>query len=133
MLFSHVVWLKTGFGIPVPEAAATHWFTWALGAIGVEVFFGLTKLRAWSRDLRLATVLIVIASAISSYLPSIPHDTFIHNGGWFFMHSLWGVACVIVVNRTVLAEQSWLRQATVPSMVSIFSTLGIFSYSIYLT
>jgi peptidoglycan/LPS O-acetylase OafA/YrhL len=45
MLFSHVVWLKTGFGIPVPESAAAHWFTWALGAIGVEVMFGLIRLR----------------------------------------------------------------------------------------
>jgi peptidoglycan/LPS O-acetylase OafA/YrhL len=26
-----------------------------------------------------------------------------------------------------------LRQATLPSLVSVFSTLGIFSYSIYLT
>jgi peptidoglycan/LPS O-acetylase OafA/YrhL len=133
MEFSHILWLKTGFGIPVPEAAASHWFTWALGAIGVEVFFGLTKLRGWSRDLRLATVLIVIASAISSYLPSIPKDTFIHNGGWFVMHPLWGLGFFIIVNRTVLSEQSWLRQATLPSLVSIFSTLGIFSYSIYLT
>ena len=29
--FGHLVWLKTGVGIPVPEAAASHWFTWALG------------------------------------------------------------------------------------------------------
>src|SRR4030095_14795511 len=25
MAFSHIVWLKTGAGIPVPEAAASHW------------------------------------------------------------------------------------------------------------
>src|SRR4030095_14706515 len=36
MIFSHMFWRKTGVGIPVPEAAASHWFTWALGAIGVE-------------------------------------------------------------------------------------------------
>src|ERR1051326_1635944 len=64
MIFSHLVWLKTGFGLPVPEGAAAHWFTWALGAIGVEAMFGLVKLRGWSRDLRLATVLIVAASVI---------------------------------------------------------------------
>ena len=81
MVFSHVVWLKTGFGVPVPEAAAVHWFTWALGAIGVEAFFGLIKLRGWSRDLRLATVLIVAASAISNYLPLINKDTFLHHAG----------------------------------------------------
>ncbi|HKV34499.1 MAG TPA: acyltransferase family protein, partial [Pyrinomonadaceae bacterium] len=33
MGLSHVVWLKTGFGLPVPESAAAHWFTWALGAV----------------------------------------------------------------------------------------------------
>jgi len=133
MGFSHVVWLKTGFGIPVPEAAASHWFTWALGALGVEVFFGLTTLRGWSRDLRLATVLIVAASALSTYLPWIPKDTLLHDTSWFLIHPLWGLGFFIVVNRMVLAEQSWLRQAKLPSLVSVFSTLGVFSYSIYLT
>jgi peptidoglycan/LPS O-acetylase OafA/YrhL len=133
MGFSHVVWLKTGFGIPVPEAAASHWFTWALGALGVEVIFGVVKLRGWSRDLRLATVLIVAASMLSSYLPSIDKATLLHDVSWFVIHPLWGLGFFMVVNRTVLAEQSWLRQATLPSLVSVFSTLGIFSYSIYLT
>jgi peptidoglycan/LPS O-acetylase OafA/YrhL len=133
MGLSHVVWLKTGIGIPVPEAAASHWFTWALGAIGVEVLFGLVKLRGWSRDLRLATVLILGASALSTYLPSIHKDTLLHNGSWFLIHPLWGLGFFIVVNRMVLAEDSWLRQAKLPALVSFFSTLGIFSYSIYLT
>ena len=133
MLLSHIVWLKTGFGVPVPESAAAHWFTWALGAIGVEVMFGLVRLRGWSRDLRLAIVLIIAASAIGDYLPSIPKDTFLHNLSWFLIHPLWGLGFFIVVNRMVLAENSWLRQARLPSLVSVFSTLGIFSYSIYLT
>ena len=133
MGISHVVWLKTGAGIPVPEAAASHWFTWALGALGVEVMFGLTTLRGWSRDLRLATVLIVVASALSTYLPYISKDTILHDFSWFLIHPLWGLGFFIVVNRTVLAEQSWLRQTALPSIVSVFSTLGVFSYSIYLT
>jgi peptidoglycan/LPS O-acetylase OafA/YrhL len=110
-----------------------HWFTWALGAIGVEVMFGLISLRGWSQDLRLATVLIVGAAALSSYLPAISKDTLLHNFGWFVMHPLWGLGFFIVVNRMVLAEDSWLRGAKLPSMVSLFATLGIFSYSIYLT
>jgi len=133
MGLSHVVWLKTGYGLPVPESAAAHWFTWALGAIGVEVMFGLIRLRSWSRDLRLATVLIIGASALSSYLPAIPKDTLLHNLSWFLIHPLWGVGFFILVNRMVLAEESWLRHAKLPSMISLFSTLGIFSYSIYLT
>jgi peptidoglycan/LPS O-acetylase OafA/YrhL len=133
MGFSHLVWLKTGFGLPVPEAAASHWFTWALGAIGVEVMFGLVKLRGWSRDLRLATVLIVAASAVSLYLPSIYDYRLLHDISWFLMHPMWGLGFFIVVNRTVLAEDSWLRQAKLPSTVSFFATVGIFSYSLYLT
>src|SRR6266576_1876420 len=27
--FGHAVWVSTGVGIPIPEAAASHWFTWA--------------------------------------------------------------------------------------------------------
>ena len=95
--------------------------------------FGLVRLRGWSRDLRLATALIVGASALSSYLPAIPKDTFIHNFSWFLIHPLWGLGFFIVVNRMVLAEESWIRQAKLPSRVSLFATLGIFSYSIYLT
>ncbi|HEV2836823.1 MAG TPA: acyltransferase [Pyrinomonadaceae bacterium] len=133
MVLSHLVWLKTGFGLPVPESAAAHWFTWALGAIGVEAMFGLVKLPRWSRDLRLATVVITIASVISAYLPVIPKDTPIHDISWFLIHPLWGVGFFMVVNRIVVTEQGWVRELRLPSLISIFATLGIFSYSIYLT
>lgn len=133
MVFSHVVWLQTGFGLPVPESAAAHWFTWALGALAVEAMFGLVKLPHWSRDLRLATLLIIPASVISAYLSAIPKDTPLHHVSWFLIHPLWGVGFFIVVNRIVLAEQSWIRQLRLPSLISIFATLGIFSYSLYLT
>lgn len=133
MAFSHLVWLKTGFGLPVPEGAASHWFTWALGAIGVEIMFGLIQLPRWLRDLRLATAMIIGASALSSFLPAIPKDTLLHNFSWFLIHPLWGIGFLIVVNRAVLAEQGWIRRSKLPATVSIFATLGLFSYSIYLT
>jgi len=136
MLFSQIMWVKTGIGIPVPEAAASHWFTWALGAIGVEVMFGLIKLPRWTRDLRVAAVLLIGASTLGYYMPWISRDTIWHNFGWFLIHPLWGLAFFVIVNHFVLAEQSWVRpgiNAKLPSSVSIFATLGIFSYSIYLT
>jgi Predicted acyltransferases len=133
MVFSHLVWLRTGIGVPVPEAAASHWFTWALGAISVEAWLGLIKLPKWCRSLTLACPLIIVASALSYYLPSISKDTIWHDLGWFLMHPIWGVGFFIVVNRAVIAEDSWLRQARIPSLISIFATLGVFSYSIYLT
>jgi peptidoglycan/LPS O-acetylase OafA/YrhL len=133
MVFSHVVYLKTGFGLPVPEAALSHWFTWALGAIGVELMFGLIQLPRWSRDLRLAVLLIIGATALSYYLPLLPKDTFAKNFAWFLIHPLWGLGFFILINRLVLAEQSWIRRTRAPFFVSLFATLGIFSYSLYLT
>ena len=133
MLLSHLVWLKFGYGLPVPEAAASHWFTWALGAIGVEVMFGLIQLPRWARDLRLSALLIVAVAVLTYYLPFIPKDTVAKNFSWFLLHPLWGLGFFIVVNRLVLAEQSWIRRTRVPITVSLFATIGIFSYSLYLT
>lgn len=133
MILSHLVWLKTGFALPVPEAAASHWFTWALGAVGVEAVYGIIKLPRWTRDLRIATVVITIASIISAYLPSISKDTALHHVSWFLIHPLWGLGFFIVINRIVIAEQGWVREFKLPALISIFATLGLFSYSIYLT
>ena len=133
MEFSHVVWLNTGIGIPVPEAAASHWFTWALGALAVEAMFGIIQMPKWTRSLILSSFLIIAASAISSLLPFIPKDTPWHNISWFLIHPLWGLGFFIVINRAVLAEDGWVRNLRLPALVSVFATLGVFSYSIYLT
>ena len=133
VIMSHLIWLKTGVGIPVPEAAASHWFTWALGAIGVEAVFGLIQLPRWCRNLWLGGALIIGASAISFIMPSIPKDTLLHNFSWFLIHPMWGLGFFILVNKAVQAEQKWIRNVSLPSLVSIFATLGVFSYSIYLT
>jgi len=117
----------------VPEAAASHWFTWALGAIAVEAWFGLVKLPRWTRDLRIASLLIVSASAMAFFGPYIPKDTFWHNSSWFLLHPLWGIGFFIVLNRAVLAEDGWVRELRLPPIISVFATLGVFSYSIYLT
>ncbi|HEV7473441.1 MAG TPA: acyltransferase, partial [Pyrinomonadaceae bacterium] len=58
-MFSHAVWVTAGIGVPVPEAAASHWFTWALGAVAVEAALGLVKLPGWCRNLWLGAAAIV--------------------------------------------------------------------------
>jgi peptidoglycan/LPS O-acetylase OafA/YrhL len=133
MTFSHAMWVKMGIGVPVPEAAASHWFTWALGAIAVESWFGLVNLPRWTRDLRIATLLIGAASAMAYFGSSIPKDTLWHISTWFLLHPLWGIGFFIVLNRAVIAEDSWIRELRLPSLISLFATLGVFSYSIYLT
>jgi peptidoglycan/LPS O-acetylase OafA/YrhL len=139
--FSHAVWVVMGTGIPVPEAAASHWFTWALGAIAVEAAFGLIKLPKWCRNLWLGGAAIVLASATSLILPATQKDTLPHNLAWMLMHPAWGLGFFIVVNRVVRAEQSWLERLKQPRLISRLGLrlvaaaafVGVFSYSLYLT
>ncbi len=130
---AHLLWRATGFGIPVPEAAASHWFTWALGALAVEAAVGLVKLPRWCSSLSLATIAIVTASAISLLLPSLPKDSLLHDSAWMLMHPMWGFGFFAVVNRVVQAERSWVRPLRQPRIVTIAATVGVFSYSLYLT
>lgn len=139
--FSHAIWVSTGVGVPVPEAAAVHWFTWALGAIAVEAAFGLVKLPRWCRNLWLGGAAIVLASAISELLPNTQKDTLPHTLGWLLMHPLWGFGFFVLVNRVVSAENAWLKQLREPGAigrlvaksVGAAATVGVFSYSLYLT
>jgi peptidoglycan/LPS O-acetylase OafA/YrhL len=145
--FSHAAWVATGVGIPVPEAAASHWLTWALGAIAVEAAFGLVKLPKWCRNLWLGGAAIVLASATSTILPATQKDTLPHNLAWMLMHPAWGLGFFILVNRAVEAERSWavkLRERTatartiniagiVRRLVAAAAFVGVFSYSLYLT
>lgn len=136
--FSHTLWLYTGYGVPVPEAALSHWFTWALGALAVEAAFGLVELPRWCRNLWLAGAAVVGGAAVSYYLPYLPKDTLLHDGAWMLMHPVWGIGFFILVNRFVSWEQR--RQSVfqtelnpMPRLVTIAATIGLFSYSLYLT
>ncbi len=143
--FGHAVWLTTGIGTPVPEAAASHWFTWALGAVAVEAAVGLVQLPKWCRNLWIGSLAIVLASATSVLLPIWQKDTPLHDVAWILMHPVWGLGFFILVNRAVQAERSWLARLPqpgviagrvrriVPRMVAVTASIGVFSYSLYLT
>jgi len=134
--FSHAVWVFAGIGVPVPEAAASHWFTWALGALAVEAVYGLVKLPAWCRNLWIGGATIVLASATSVLLPLTQKDTLPHDLAWLLMHPAWGLGFFILVNRAVQSEHAWRklqRSRIVPRLVSVVATIGVFSYSLYLT
>ncbi len=132
-LFSHQAWVIVGKGIPVPEAAASHWFTWALGAIAVEAAFGLIQLPKWCRNLWIGGVAIVLASATSVMLPVTQKDTLAHDLAWLLMHPAWGVGFFILVNRAVQAERFWVTKLRMPRIVTAAASIGVFSYSLYLT
>src|SRR5215813_6976468 len=62
---SHGIWLYFGVGVPIPEAAASHWLTWALGAISVEAAFGVIKLPIWTRNLGIGFGALLLAVGVS--------------------------------------------------------------------
>ena len=140
-LFSHAAFVTVGVGIPVPEAAASHWFTWALGAVAVEAACGLIKLPNWCRNLWIGGAAIVLASVTSTILPNTQKDTLPHDLAWMLMHPIWGLGFFIVVNRAVQAEQLWLARLKQPGviarsvvrLVAAAAFVGVFSYSLYLT
>jgi peptidoglycan/LPS O-acetylase OafA/YrhL len=131
--FSHYIWLTAGVGIPVPEAALSHWLTWALGAMAVEAAFGLVVLPKWCRNVWLGGLAVVTASAVSLMLPIVPKDTFVHDTGWLLLHPMWGLGFFILVNRAVQVERTWLTALRQPRVITVFASLGVFSYSLYLT
>jgi peptidoglycan/LPS O-acetylase OafA/YrhL len=130
--FSHGAWAIWGVGIPIPEAAASHWLTWALGAVSVEAAFGLIKLPRWCRNLWLAAGFLILAGAISQVFPVTNKDGFIHRFCWLVLHPAWGLGFFIVVNRVFEAEKKWRARLRMPRAIELFSFVGVSSYSLYL-
>jgi peptidoglycan/LPS O-acetylase OafA/YrhL len=131
--FSHGVWAVFQVGVPIPEAAASHWLTWALGAVSVEAAFGLIKLPRWCRNLWLGAGFLVFAAAISQVFPVTDKDGFIHRFCWLVLHPAWGVGFFIIVNRAFEAEKRWRGTIRVPRLMELFAWVGLSSYSLYLT
>jgi len=151
--FARVLWfvcaplLKSAFGyeLPLTEAALSHWFTWALGALCVEAAVGLIVLPAWCRKLPSAIIALLAAVCLSYLLPLAGSSPMLHEFGSLLLHPLWGVGFFFLVFYAVNREQN--RQTNSPSLTgSITSTnpqasrfiawlafVGIFSYSLYLT
>jgi peptidoglycan/LPS O-acetylase OafA/YrhL len=66
-------------------------------------------------------------------LPLIHKDTFVHDSAWLLMHPMWGLGFFILVNRAVQSERSWLSALQRTPLVTAFASVGVFSYSLYLT
>jgi peptidoglycan/LPS O-acetylase OafA/YrhL len=131
--FSHGAWAIWGVGIPIPEAAASHWLTWALGAVSVEAAFGMIKLPKWCTNLWVGAGFLIFAAAISQVFPVTNKDGFIHRFCWLILHPAWGVGFFIIVNRMFAAEKTWRAKLKEPRLIEWFAWIGLSSYSLYLT
>jgi peptidoglycan/LPS O-acetylase OafA/YrhL len=120
--------------IPISEGAASHWFTWALGAVSVEAMFGLVKLPRWLYRGRLALALLAASVGLTFLLPKVePFNKPLHDVLWLFLHPLWGLGFFILLNRFVLAESRWRAAFRKPALIKGLAAIGLFSYSLYLT
>jgi peptidoglycan/LPS O-acetylase OafA/YrhL len=120
--------------IPISEAAASHWFTWALGALSVEAMFGLVKLPRWLYRGRLALIFLAAAVGLTFVLPKVEQfSRFFHDSLWLFLHPLWGLGFFVLLNRFVLAESRWRAALRTPFLIKLLAGIGLFSYSLYLT
>jgi peptidoglycan/LPS O-acetylase OafA/YrhL len=127
--------IKNNFGVflPVNEAAAAHWFTWALGALSVEAACGLVVLPRWCRSWRVA-VCALAGAALLAYVQETSKLTwYVHDGVWLLTHPLWGIGLFIVVNRVVAAELTGRLLQHAPRFWRWSAAVGLFSYSLYLT
>jgi hypothetical protein len=119
---------------PISESAASHWFTWALGALSVEALFGLMRLPSWLYRGRLAAAILSASVGLTYLLPIVERfSRFWHDFLWLFLHPLWGLGFFILLNRFVLAESRWRSALHTPVSIKLLAGIGLFSYSLYLT
>jgi peptidoglycan/LPS O-acetylase OafA/YrhL len=134
VIMAHVLSAMMSVHIPVTEAAATNWFIWALGALSVEATLGLIKLPRWCYRISISGVVLGCAMALAQFLPLVDQKGWVHDIGWLLMHPAWGVGFFVLVNYAVAAEQRWrLKSAPVPRLIPSLASVGLMSYSLYLT
>ena len=138
--FVCVMLLKSAynFELPVTEAALSHWFTWALGALCVEAATGLIVLPAWCRSLWSAIGALICAVCLTYALPFGSSET-LHSFSWLMLHPLWGAGFFFLVSYAVNAERKWQTNSAspqhlqTPRLSAWLAFVGVFSYSLYLT
>lgn len=137
-----VIWVISGtilrerykIDIPISESAASHWFTWALGAMSVEAMFGLVNLPRWLYRGRLALIFLAASVGLTFLLPIVEKfNWLLHDFLWLFLHPVWGLGFFILLNRFVLAESRWRTILRTPALIKLLAAIGLFSYSLYLT
>lgn len=127
IIFNHPIQLE----IPIPEGALANWWIWALGAFAVENYLGIIKFPKWFYSLTLSFLFIAAAAGIHYAGMSMP-DNISVNLMWFFEPVCWGAGFFFLVNR-VMQYENKLKSRVVVFLATISATVGLFSYSLYLT
>lgn len=117
---------------PLEGGSLGHWFEWTLGMLAVEAFFGLAKIPEWTRKINIGLLLLVLAAVITTLRRGDNTPGPIRMLAGLFESPAWASAFFVVVNVLTRMERSWSR-AAIPTVITAFAWVGVFSYSLYLT
>src|SRR5207249_8549194 len=107
--------------VPVSESAASYWFNWALGALSVEAMFGLVKIPAWCRKMKIAAAAIAVSVSLSYLLPTLQgQNDILYNILWLCIHPLWGFAFFVVQNVVLDRKSTRLNSSHVSISYAVF-------------
>jgi peptidoglycan/LPS O-acetylase OafA/YrhL len=104
-----------------------QWFVWTMGAVSVEMYFGMIKAPRVTQSGAVAALALAVAGFTNwTYLYWMDAGLLRHVA-WLATDYLWGLAFFAVVNATVQLES---RASTFGRRLA---TIGFFSYSLYLS
>lgn len=126
----HRVW---GVDIVVTQAAAAQWFIWILGALAVEAAYGLVTIPRWTRNRWLAAAVLGAAGLTAWAQNYWLTAGLLSNVVWLAGDLVWGVGFFVLLNWAVAHEAAWSAARRMPKMAAWLASVGIFSYSLYLT
>jgi peptidoglycan/LPS O-acetylase OafA/YrhL len=118
-----LIWTKAPASWSVLGPA--RWMDWILGALAVEAHLGRVQLPQWCRSVPAAVALLIVAVGIN-----LPGLTFIAPATRLFGDLAFALFFFVVVNISVSRAP---EDAAARWLTSAFASVGIFSYSLYLT
>ena len=113
--------------LPFNEGAFASWWIWALGALAVESYYGLTKLPGWTSSLFLAISSLLIAGSLNFGMFALENNYFARTAV-LFEPLFWGFGFFVLINRVMQREGK--RNSP---LIQGAAFVGLFSYSLYLT
>ena len=122
----------TGLPPVTYEAAAAHWFTWALGALSAEAAVGIIRLPAWCRNGWVALGALLSAALLAHVAIQPDTPKLLARGWWIVSDPMWGIAFLIVINWAVTRDYTW-GDRKLPHGLKWLAAAGLISYSLYLT
>jgi len=134
-LLNLLFYSKQGWSLPMSESWVANWFMWALGAVSVEAAVGGLSLPSWCRSLKWGTAILLLAAGLHAVDVSMPRllPSVLQ---WMFLRQViffaWAVGFFCLVNWAVSTVQARPTHSAF-SWVGALKTVGVFSYSLYLT